>query len=133
MKFVFLPPLIAQVLEKGFVLLEYRVAYYQVVVLFNAMILGMNLAPGLLSIVEVECQKVSLPPAEPADVPESVEIPLLAPSPAQPVLEEPGLNLLTEVYNQFERGAIDAEEYKRMRKQVVHEWHLARQTSISMN
>lgn len=132
LKFAFLPPLITNLFNAGFIILEYRLAYYQVIVLFNAMILGLNLGPGLLSIVEVERKDSSA--LQPSYGSESTEIPLTKATWVHPTPEEEsGLNLLTEVYTQFEQGAIDAEEYKRVRKQVVHEWHLARQATISMN
>lgn len=119
------PPLIAAMLGKGFVLVGYHIAFYQLVVLGNAVLWGLNLGPGFLAVVETlwkDEPKVARSPGAELGM---VEVPLLpvAPSPA----DGGGLHQLTEVYSQYEEGAIDAEEYKRVRKQLVHEWHLSRQ------
>ncbi|MEZ4512509.1 MAG: hypothetical protein R3C62_11585 [Chloroflexota bacterium] len=132
LKFVPFPPLIADVLVRGFAVLGYRIAYYQIVVLGNAAIWGLNLGPGLLTIVEADRSMMHAVVPVPAPEPESMEVSLVRPVEV-PVLKEPGLHMLNEVYTQYEQGQINADEYKRMRKQLVHEWHLARQTSVSAN
>ena len=126
LKFVAFPPLIADVLVRGFAVLGYRIAYYQIVVLGNSALWGLNLGPGLLTIVEADRSQVPAISPVPAPGSESMEVSLVKPVEV-PVLKEPGLHMLNEVYTQYEQGRINAEEYKQMRKQLVHEWHLARQ------
>lgn len=130
--FVALPPLLAAVLSKGFVLRAYRIAFYQLVVLANAVIWGLNLGPGLLAIVEAGWQTPPVAqPTAPVVEPGSMEIALATPEEPPQMGEGTGLHVLNEVYSQYEQGQIDAEEYKRVRKQLVHEWHLARQASLN--
>jgi hypothetical protein len=131
--FVAFPPLLALVLGKGFVVWGYHIAIYQLVVLANAVIWGLNLGPGLLAIVETGWQKPPIGTSVPATELESSEISLIRPGKLPQIGDGAGLHLLNEVYSQYEQGQIDAEEYKRVRKQLVHEWHLARQTTASVN
>lgn len=144
------PPLLESWITWSFGWQGYSVAYYQLVVMVNAAILGMNLGPGLLTILESAHNKPLPPMHKPIpDTPEmqlepDAETNASNPPPSAngeaspqaqvtPPLSEPmlasfvsGGAKLDELQALHAQGEINDDEYKRARNKLLHEWRLAR-------